>query len=172
MNKIIPSEATKSKMAINFEEINQATSNELRRIAEWVEDRTAQESESIERRDNQKTRGDETRLLANFPESKKPFWEDNYHKLECFTCEFSQSTKRDCYNPIKRMKWMTKRIKKEGKTHIFAFCPTCTTGDPWTIHGESNYTLIRLNPEDQRGNSHTTEKGQDRRRMVVPRGTV
>jgi hypothetical protein len=38
------------------------------------------------------------------------------------------------------MKWMTKRIKKDGKTHIVAFCPICTSGDPWLIYGETEYT--------------------------------
>jgi hypothetical protein len=131
----IPSGITTLNMAINLKGINQATSNELCCIAKWVESRTTQESERIECRSDEKNRGDEIRLLANFPESK-PFWEDIYHKLECFACEFSQDTKKNCYDPIKRMNWMTKRIKKDGKTHIIAFCPMCTTGDPWITHGE------------------------------------
>jgi hypothetical protein len=100
-----------------------------------VDSRTAQEYKSIKCRNDKKTRGDEIRLVANFPESKPFWWEDNYHKLELFTCEFSQDTKKNCIEPIKRMKWMTKRIKKDGsKTHIVDFCPTCTSRDPWIIH--------------------------------------
>jgi hypothetical protein len=124
-----------TKMAINFREINRATSDELCRIAGWVDSKTPQDSKSIECRNNEKTRGDEIRLLNNFPESK-PFWEDNYHKLECFTCEFSHNMKKNCNKLIRRKKWMMKRIKKDGKTHIIDFCPMCTTGDPWIIQGK------------------------------------
>jgi hypothetical protein len=42
------SSLTMTKMAINFGEINQATSNKLHHIAEWVVSRTMQESKSIE----------------------------------------------------------------------------------------------------------------------------
>jgi exopolysaccharide biosynthesis predicted pyruvyltransferase EpsI len=38
-----------------------------------------------------------------------------------------------------------KRIMKGNKTHIVTFCPTCTTGDPWIIYGEEDYTLNRSN---------------------------
>jgi hypothetical protein len=96
--------------------------------------------------ERQKNRGDEIRLLANFPECKL-FWENNYHKLECFTCQFSQDIKKDCDEPIKRMKWMMKRIKKDGKTHIITFCPACNSGDPWIIHGEMEYMMIQINME-------------------------
>jgi hypothetical protein len=42
------------------------------------------------------------------------------------------------------MNWMMKRIKKGNKTHIVAFCPTCTIGDPWTIHGQMEYKLLQI----------------------------
>jgi hypothetical protein len=37
---------------------------------------------------------------------------------------------------------MTKRIQKGNKTHIVALCPPCISGDPWTIHGPMEYTLL------------------------------
>jgi hypothetical protein len=132
-------------MAIDFQTVSDSTANELRRVAGWLEDRTTQEYKNIERKSEEKTRGDEIRLLANFPESK-PFWEDSYHKLECFACDFSQETGSE---PLKNLRWMTKRIRKNNKTHIVAFCPACTAGDPWTIHGEEDYTLIRINMESK-----------------------
>jgi hypothetical protein len=112
-------------MAINFQTVSKSTASKLRRIAGWLEDRTAQEYQ-IEQRSEEKTRGDKIRLLANFPESK-PFWEDNFHKLQCFACKFSQQMDS---KPLKKLKWMTKRIKKDNKTHIVAFCPTCTSRRP------------------------------------------
>jgi hypothetical protein len=66
----ISSSLTMMKMAINFGEISQATSNKLCHIAEWVDNRTTQEYESIKRRNDENTRGNEIRLLTNFPESK------------------------------------------------------------------------------------------------------
>jgi hypothetical protein len=57
--------------------------------------------------------------------------------------------KKNCNEPIKRMKWMTKRIKKDSNAHIIAFCPKCTSGDPWIIHGETKYTMIQINMENQ-----------------------
>jgi hypothetical protein len=41
---------------------------------------------------------------------------------------------------------MTKRIKKGNNTHIVAFCPACTSGDPWTVHTQSGYTLLSIDP--------------------------
>jgi hypothetical protein len=46
--------------------------------------------------------------------------------------------------PLKNLRWMTKRIKKNNKTHIVSFCPACTARDPWIIHGNNEYTLIRI----------------------------
>jgi hypothetical protein len=132
-------------MAINFQEISQSASSELRRVAQWIESRTAQETENIKQKNDEKTGGDEVRLLANFPESK-PFWEDSSHKLECFACEFSQETGDDGGDPTEKVNWMTKRIRKSNKTHIVAFCPQCTAGDPWIIHGEADYTMMRIDP--------------------------
>jgi hypothetical protein len=43
---------------------------------------------------------------------------------------------------------MTKKIKKDGKIHIVTFCPTCTAGDPWIIHGEMEYTMIQIDLEN------------------------
>jgi hypothetical protein len=40
---------------------------------------------------------------------------------------------------------MTKRIKKGNKTHIVALYPTCTSGNPWTIHVQTEYTLLQIN---------------------------
>jgi hypothetical protein len=34
---------------------------------------------------------------------------------KCYACEFSQNTNRNYDEPIKQMKWMTKRIKKGTK---------------------------------------------------------
>jgi hypothetical protein len=67
-----------------------------------LEDRAAQENKNMEWRNEEKTRGDEIRLLAkNFPESKPFWWEDRFHKLECFACKFSQETGNE---PIKKLK--------------------------------------------------------------------
>jgi hypothetical protein len=124
-----------------------------------MESRTAQQSENILRRNDEKTRGDEIRLLAYFPESK-PFWDENFHKLQCFACDFSQETKRNCDEPIQQMNWMTKRIKKGNLTHIVALCPQCTSGDPWTIHGPTEYTLLRI---DTTGKQETLSQQTKRR---------
>jgi len=140
-----PSSLPTTTMAINFQEISQSASSELRRVAQWIESRTAQETENIKQKNDEKTGGDEVRLLANFPESK-PFWEDSSHKLECFACEFSQETGDDGGDPTEKVNWMTKRIRKNNKTHIVAFCPQCTAGDPWIIHGEADYTMMRIDP--------------------------
>jgi hypothetical protein len=100
--------------------------------------------------DERKTRGDEIRILASFPQSK-PFWDDCAHKLECFTCDFQHKPNEEVVN---RTNWMTKTIKKEGKNHTVAFCPKCTTGHPWIIHSETEYSLVRLNVTEDR--KHTT----------------
>jgi hypothetical protein len=130
-----------TNMAINHKDVIQLTVSKLRQVADWMENRTAQQSENIARRNDEKMRGDEIRLLAYFLESK-PFWEDNFHKLECFACKFLQEVKKNCNKLIQQMNWMTKRIKKENKTRIVALCPKCTSGDPWTIHGQREYTLL------------------------------
>jgi hypothetical protein len=39
---------------------------------------------------------------------------------------------------------MTKRIKKGDKTHIIAFCPQCSAGDPCIVNGEEEYTMMRI----------------------------
>jgi hypothetical protein len=46
-------------MTINFQEISKATAGELRRVADWVESRTEQQSERIARRNDVKTRGED-----------------------------------------------------------------------------------------------------------------
>jgi hypothetical protein len=141
---VLVSNLPTTAMVINFQDISKSASSELHHIAEWVEHRTIQEMERIKGRNNddQKTRGDEISLLANFPESK-PFWEDSFHILECFSCEFSQNTSRKCDKLIKRLMWTTKRIKKGIKrTHIIFFCPACTAGEPWIIHDKNEYTML------------------------------
>jgi hypothetical protein len=53
-------------MAINIKEISQSALSELHQVTDWIENRTVQESENIEQRNNEikqwndeKTRGDE-----------------------------------------------------------------------------------------------------------------
>jgi hypothetical protein len=56
-----------------------------------------------------------------------------------------------------------KRIRKDGKTHIIAFCPTCCTlGDWWIIHGErKQYTImIQINTENQKEMAMQQKKGK------------
>jgi hypothetical protein len=108
----------------------------------------AQQSESIAQRNYEKIRGDEIRLLPNFPESK-PFWEDSFHLLECFTCKFLEEVNKNCDKPIKQMDWMTKWIKKGNKTHIIAFCYMCTSRDPWMIHSQMGYMMLQINPTNK-----------------------
>jgi hypothetical protein len=85
-------------------------------------------------------------ILGNFAESK-PFWEDSFHLLECFTCEFLQEVSKSCKEPIKQMDWMMQWIKKGKKIHIVAICPRCTFGDPWTMHNsQMGYTLLQIDP--------------------------
>jgi hypothetical protein len=139
-------------MVINFQEISQATgAGKLCTVADWVESRMEQESERIAHRNDLKTRGDKIRLLADFPDIM-PFWEDSFHLLECFTCKFLQEVNKNGSEPIKQMDWMTERIKKSNKTHIVAFCPACTSGDPWMVHNQSGYTLLYIDP----GNKQVT----------------
>jgi hypothetical protein len=125
-----------------------------------VENRTTQESKNFKCRNKKKTRGNEGRLLANFFPKSKPFWEDNSHKLECFTCKFSQNMKKNCDEPIKQMQWITKRIRKDGKTHIIDFCPTRTSGDPWISHGEREYTMIQIDMENQKETAMQQKKAK------------
>jgi hypothetical protein len=54
-----PSLLPYSNMAINFQEISQATAGELCRLADWVKSRMEQESERIAHQNDEKTRGDE-----------------------------------------------------------------------------------------------------------------
>jgi hypothetical protein len=60
-----------------------------------------------------------------------------------------QEVNKNGSEPIKQMGRMTKRIKRGNKTHIVTFCPTCTSRDPWTVHTQSGYTLLRIDPANK-----------------------
>jgi hypothetical protein len=130
MPSLLPT--TTTNMTINFQEISHATAGKLRWVADWVVSRrAAQQSKSITQRNNEKTIGDKIRL-------------------QCFECKFLQEVSKNCCKePIKQMDWMTKWIKKGNKTHIVAFCPTCTSGDPWIINSQIGYTLLQINPTNK-----------------------
>jgi hypothetical protein len=145
-------------MAVNQIALTAAT--ELRRVAEWMENGSSEQSETISRKLEEKTRGDEVRLLAYFPESK-PFWDENSHVLTCFACGFSQKTCSHGVKPDDKV-WMTKRIRKGDKTHIVAFCEACISGEPWTLHGKSEYTLLKINPGDEKGNDFLSQQKKSR----------
>ena len=87
-------------MAPNFQTLTKTTASKLRRAAAWVENSIAQMPEPATKGtdvNEKKTRGDEIRLLAFFPQSK-PFWDDCAHKLECFACDFSNKSYDETVN--------------------------------------------------------------------------
>jgi hypothetical protein len=155
--KLPAASSLNSDMAINQIALTGAT--ELRRVAEWMENSSSEQSEAINRRFDQKTTGDEIRLLAYFPESK-PFWDENAHVLQCFACDFSQ--KRTYGVVPDDLVWMTKRIRKGDKTHIVAFCAACMSGEPWTIHSKSEYTLLRINADEEKSNDFLQQQRKRR----------
>jgi hypothetical protein len=116
----LPSLTTQaSNMAIN--QINHTAVTKLCRVAEWMEDNSARQSDIISQKFDEKTRGNKIQLLAYFPKSK-PFWDDSSQKLQCFACNFLPETS-NCNRDIPdKQTWMTKRIQKGDKTHIVAFC--------------------------------------------------
>jgi hypothetical protein len=120
-----------TNMAINHEDISQfLTLSQLRPVTDWMESRTAQQSENIVRRNDEKTRGNKIRLLVHFLGSK-PFWEENFHKLQCFVCEFSQEVKKNCYKPIRPLRDGQNAQQKSSTTRTTGALATCMTG-PWT----------------------------------------
>ena len=136
-------------VAMNFRDLTQTTVNELRRAANMVESRIEKNPEPVSV-DETMTRGDGIRILGSFPQSKS-FWDDCAHKLVCFTCIFSHKSNGEAVN---RTNWMTKTVKKEGKHHTVAFCPACTTGHPWIIHSETEYSILRVDVTEDK--THTT----------------
>ena len=74
--------------------------------------------------------------------------------------------------PINRTNWITKKIRKGNTTHIIAFCPACTTGDPWIIHESEGYTLLRVDPANEelltQQKKHRTSEEWPKRPKKVP----
>jgi hypothetical protein len=142
-------------MAPHLPPFTRTTACELRRAADWIESNLDRKlapatKEANDDANDEKTRGDEIRLLAFFPQSK-PFWDDCAKVLECFTCGFSHKSNNETTN---RTNWMTKNIMRDGKNHSIAFCPACTTGHPWTIHAKTEYSLLCVGVTEDK--THTT----------------
>jgi hypothetical protein len=75
---------------------------------------------------------------------------------QCFACDFSQKTSYGV-KPDDQV-WMTKIIRKGDKTHIVAFCAASISGEPWTMHGKSEYTLLRTDADDEQNNGFLSQQ--------------
>jgi predicted RNA-binding Zn-ribbon protein involved in translation (DUF1610 family) len=63
--------------------------------------------------------------MEKYPDSK-PIWDENYHILTCFACDYSQKHKLEAYRNACEC-WLTKRIMKGKDKYVIAFCPKCGT---------------------------------------------
>jgi hypothetical protein len=78
------------------------------------------------------------KLIAGCPGSKTLWF---HNKLKCFACNFSQKENKH-HEPIKKIPWITKRMKKNDEIMLLVFCPSCTLGKPWTIHSNDSYMMV------------------------------
>lgn len=127
------------------EEVNSCAAQELIRIAEWMKRIASLQAKQLEEDKKEQTSDTHINLIAGCPGSM-PFWTDFNKKLECFACDFSQKNAKN-YEHFADIQWMTKRIQKNGESLTIAFCPSCTSGEPWIIHNKKNYTMVHLAKE-------------------------
>jgi hypothetical protein len=129
----------------DLEEVNSCTAQELICVAEWMKRIASLQAKQLEEDTKKQTSDAHINLIAGCPESM-PFWTDINKKLECFACNFSQKNAKN-YEHFANIQLMTKRIQKNGESLTIAFCPSCTSDEPWIIHNNKNYTMVHLAKE-------------------------
>jgi hypothetical protein len=132
-------------MPKDLEEVNSCAAQELIHIAEWMKRIASLQAKQLEEDTKNQTSDAHFNLIAGCPESM-PFWSDFNKKLESFACDFSQKNAKN-YEHFADIQWITKRIQKNGESLTIAFCPSCTSGEPWIIHNKNNCTMVHLAKE-------------------------